>query len=617
MYGISSSGKEAIGIAVEKMFDRLAYHLLGNIPKLRDKKMEFFGSQPKFSLAHIFLQAMNNKEPNIFERDVLRSILNSSYGYIEGLRGKTSSDVTEAVDALVKEAKTRGEHVTANQVTDIISEHMEKARSHMRLIAEAETTKTRNMGHTMEIVGRTEAQGIEDPTVFFIIVRDGQACSECVKLHMMPDGVTPKTYKMSELSMGYHKRGEDRPSACGEHPHCFTSRNAHIYTEHAGYLRIDKVKIGDRVLTHTGKFKTVLDTLENWTKPYNGKMIKVFFEGTRKSNGKNHWKKQQSLSVTPEHQFLTSRGWVEARNLTENDELMQLYSTCSSCNYEMPIKWGNDKRNNLKGIFCSKKCMASFQWKDPDHKKNISIKSAKQMTEFAKNNPERMLELMFKANEATRELIKKGEFWAQKEENKEFLALHRAKLNSLMPRISKEESVFINEVREFYPTLAPQQLMHKWTVDGVIEDLKVILEYDGGGHYLPVLSGKMTMENFLKKQAGRDSYLQKCGYHVLRYGPGYEMNKIVEDIERVSKNSLGQYFYKPLKINKLEYGQASMQKLYDLTVEDDESFVVNGIVSHNCRCSLAELPTGWGFKNGFVSFVSLDHDEYKEQHEES
>jgi very-short-patch-repair endonuclease len=614
MYGLSSSGKESIEIAIGKMFDSLAYKLLGNIPKLRNKS-PFFGSSPAMSLAHIFIQALGGKEPNHLERDVLRSILNSSFGYIESLKNRTSSNVVESVDALVKEAKVKGEHVSSAQVAEVISAEMTKARGNMKLIAEAETTKTRNMGHTMEIAGSAKEQGIDDPSVFFIIVRDGQTCNECVRLHMMPDGVTPKIYKMSELSMGYHKRGDNSPSACGEHPHCFTSRNAHIYTEHAGYLRIDKVKIGDKVLTHTGKFKTVLDTLENWTKPYNGKMIKVFFEGTRKNNGKKHWRRGQSLSVTPEHQFLTSRGWVEARNLTQNDELMQLFSNCSGCGSEMPIKWGADKRNTLEGVFCSRKCSANFQWKNPAHKENISNKSTQQMTEFAKNNPERMAELMLMANDATRELIKNGEFWAQKEENKEFLAIHRAKLNSLMPRTSKEEIIFIEKIKEVYPTLASQQLMHKWVVDGVIEDLKVILEYDGGGHYLPVLSKKMTMENFMKKQAGRDNYLSKCGYHVLRYGPGYDIGMVVKDIERVSKNSLGKYFYKPLKINKLEYGQASMQKLYDLTVEDDESFVVNGIVSHNCRCSLSQLQPGWGFKNGFVSFISLDWDEYKVQRE--
>jgi hypothetical protein len=201
------------------MFDRLAYLLLGNIPKLRHKKMEFFGSQPKFSLAHIFIQALSNREPNHFERDVLLSILVSSFGYIESLKHKTSSNVVESIDALVKESKLRGEYVSSSQVNELISKEMEKARSQMKLIAEAETTKTRNFGHVMDISNKSGNAGIEDPTIFFIIVRS-TACFECIRLHMLPDGITPKVYKMGELSMGWHKRGDDTPSACGEHPNC-------------------------------------------------------------------------------------------------------------------------------------------------------------------------------------------------------------------------------------------------------------------------------------------------------------------------------------------------------------------------------------------------------------
>jgi hypothetical protein len=219
MYGLSSSSKEAIAFAVERMFDQLAYKLLGNIPKLRAKS-PFFSSTPKFSLANIFLQALGNKEPNHFEKDVLRSILNSSYGHIEGLKNKTSSNVTESVDAIVREARIKGEYVTTSRVSEILGAEMEKAREQIKLIAEAETTKTRNMGYAMDIAGKAKNQDIGDPIVFFVIVRDGVTCKECLRLHMLEDGITPRVWKMSELSMGWHKRGEDRPSACGEHPHC-------------------------------------------------------------------------------------------------------------------------------------------------------------------------------------------------------------------------------------------------------------------------------------------------------------------------------------------------------------------------------------------------------------
>ncbi|HEY5236491.1 MAG TPA: hypothetical protein VIJ14_09960, partial [Rhabdochlamydiaceae bacterium] len=190
MYGISSSGKDAIALAVEKMFDQLAYNLLGNIPKLREKS-PFFGSNSPFSLAHIFVQALNNKELNHFQRDILRSLLNSSYGYIEGLKNKTSSNVVEAIDALVKESKLKSSFVSTSQVVEIMAQEMDKARNHMKLIAEAETTKTRNLGHLSEIISDTKNEGIEDPTCFFIIVRDNKTCMEENELIVTTKGVIP------------------------------------------------------------------------------------------------------------------------------------------------------------------------------------------------------------------------------------------------------------------------------------------------------------------------------------------------------------------------------------------------------------------------------------------
>lgn len=220
MFGISSSGKDSIILAVEKMFDSLAYKLLGSIPKLRDKKSLIFSTTPQKTLAHLFVQALNNREPNQFEKDVLKSLLNSSYGYVESLKNKTSSNVVEAIDSAVKQAKSRQETVSVEEISNVFSAEMDKARDQIKLIAEAETTKTRNVGHAMDISKVSSSLGDGDPTVFFVVVRDGTTCKECLRLHMMPDGVTPRLWKMSELKQGWHKRGEPMPSVCGLHPFC-------------------------------------------------------------------------------------------------------------------------------------------------------------------------------------------------------------------------------------------------------------------------------------------------------------------------------------------------------------------------------------------------------------
>lgn len=227
MYGISSSGKEAIGLAVDRMFDRLTYNLLGNIPQLQ-KKSFMFGISPEHSLAKIFITTLGNKEPNQLQKDVLKSLLNSSFGYIEGLKHRTSSNIMEAVDALAKESRANNTKVSVSQISEVLMTEMEKAKNAIKTIAEAETTKTRNIGHTMEIATNAGSAGIVDPTVFFIVIKDRSLCNECRRLHLLSDGVTPRVWKMSDLSMGYHKRGEDHPSSCGEHPNCRCTL-AHLY----------------------------------------------------------------------------------------------------------------------------------------------------------------------------------------------------------------------------------------------------------------------------------------------------------------------------------------------------------------------------------------------------
>jgi hypothetical protein len=220
MIGISGAGKENIGKIVEDIFDKIALQLIGNIPRLRNKKLMVFSTEQHYGLANLFVQAMANKSPNSIEQDALKSMLASADGYIESLKNKTKSDLTERVDGLVKEAKIRGEKVDPQDIEKAVSEEMTKAKSHLQKIAESEATKLRNMGTLMDISRVASSLGDEDPIVCFIVIKDGVACKECIRLHLMPDGVTPRVWKFSELKQGYHKRGEEYPSAFGLHPHC-------------------------------------------------------------------------------------------------------------------------------------------------------------------------------------------------------------------------------------------------------------------------------------------------------------------------------------------------------------------------------------------------------------
>jgi len=220
MFGISSSGKEALAQTIEDLFDRIALEFLGEIPSLKDKKKLIISYARNFGLPHLFIQAMANRTPNAIEADVLKSLLASSHGYIESLKNKTRSNVTERIDGLAREARLQKRKLAVEEVQAVLDDELGKAKSHLQAIVESESTKLRNLGTAMDITRVAADLGDSDPTVFFVVVRDGATCKECVRLHLSEDGVTPRLWKFSELKQGYHKRGEENPSAFGLHPHC-------------------------------------------------------------------------------------------------------------------------------------------------------------------------------------------------------------------------------------------------------------------------------------------------------------------------------------------------------------------------------------------------------------
>lgn len=219
MRGISSTGKEAIGQHVENMFDRIALDFIGDIPRLRNKKSIVISSKRNFGLADLFIQSMRNQAPNTVEQDALKGLLNSAFDYVESLKNNTRASVTERIDGLVREAHSQKRQVTEEEIQVVLNEELSKSKSKLQAIAEAESTKLRNMGTLMDITRVSSDLGDSDPTVFFVIVRDGATCKECLRLHTI-NGSEPRLWKFSELKQGYHKRSENNPSVFGLHPHC-------------------------------------------------------------------------------------------------------------------------------------------------------------------------------------------------------------------------------------------------------------------------------------------------------------------------------------------------------------------------------------------------------------
>jgi hypothetical protein len=174
------------------------------------------GHVKRWSLPGLYRSATAEEamEPN---EKMLNNLMTIAEGYLDAEAERTKAKVVHAVHtALNKDPDAALEGVLMSELDPVWDETIEAVTK----IVDTEGTVARNMG-TLEGVARAGAIiGNEDPYVFFIPVRDNDLCKECKRVHLLPDGKTPRVFKMSEVSTGYHDRGTDSPSVSGLHPHC-------------------------------------------------------------------------------------------------------------------------------------------------------------------------------------------------------------------------------------------------------------------------------------------------------------------------------------------------------------------------------------------------------------
>jgi len=218
MKGISSSAKEQINGVVETLFDRMALSLLGEIPQLRNKKTILFSAKPNFNLAQLFLSSLNSN-PTPTETEALKNLLSTAHSYVEALKNKTKAKLTENVDSYVKEQRAKGLTPSSSEIKNRILNELKSAGKNFSTIAEYESTNARGLGKILNIAKVGASQGEKDPLVFFIVIRDKKTCKSCKELHLMPDGITPRVWKLSEIRFSYGKKTDETPTLV-RHPNC-------------------------------------------------------------------------------------------------------------------------------------------------------------------------------------------------------------------------------------------------------------------------------------------------------------------------------------------------------------------------------------------------------------
>lgn len=211
-----------ISAAVDKLYDSLKVKFLG--PTAQAKKAIRIKYTHEKTLPGMF-ESANVEEgvkPNLFTLDALMRV---AEGYLDANRERTKAKVLKEVMATIEDAhnsrvRTDLETVLNGKLIDAFGE----AASHIETIVNTETNTAKNMGVLDGVVAVNSAAGVTDPVVYFLIakrIHPEAPCPECVRLHCtFGEGSPPRLWLLSEVSHGYHKKGEDFPALGGLHPNC-------------------------------------------------------------------------------------------------------------------------------------------------------------------------------------------------------------------------------------------------------------------------------------------------------------------------------------------------------------------------------------------------------------
>lgn len=168
------------------------------------------------NLISIFLSGLGSN-PTEEERDILKTSLQITNAYIDGLKSRTK---TRILDKIVSETKDK-EEVDYNKLRGIIGNELSIAGNNFKTAINSEANKIRNLSTAMKIEKMAGQKGEEDPYVYWVVTLDEGTAKEPEKnIHLIEGTSIPRVWKLSEIKHEFWKKGMKTPSIYGGHPNC-------------------------------------------------------------------------------------------------------------------------------------------------------------------------------------------------------------------------------------------------------------------------------------------------------------------------------------------------------------------------------------------------------------
>jgi len=394
------------------------------------------------------------------------------------------------------------------------------------------------------------------------------------------------------------ERGQVFPNGClypcdingppEETINCFIDHQVPIFTTE-GWKPIGKIKPGDMVLTHKNQFRKVTRISTGST--YSGEVVRLTPAGD--------WlKNKRSVVITPEHRFLMADGsWKQAQHIQPGDRIKIIASFCRYCGEAIPY-WRRYCNHS-----CLSKAITEKQWNDPAHRENISRKTRQQLHRDYEEGIRNRHEITKKARETAFKKYGEGGYLATVDRSPEGTFQRRveeaiiAKWGSRLDMLRKTAFValgkagwygsrFDKKVRSLLEyngkNYIQQFFVGNRRVDFYLPEYKLFLECDPPWyHNDPMRERKRDLEIL-------SQYPDHKICHLIFNEAGHQEREETYDL--LSLNHAGTYQQTEIEVSAVQrWKLRKPRRLYNFAVEDDESYVAKGFISHNCRCVAAPV----------------------------
>ena len=388
-----------------------------------------------------------------------------------------------------------------------------------------------------------------------------------------------------------------------------------IFTQD-GLVQIKDVEVGDYVLTHKGRFRKVTRTFKN-KRP--DKLVKVVYSDGSDEKTMHCSRDRQygnRVTMTLNHPVLLESGeWIPAEYLEPGDKVMCLVKRCLHCG--KPLLYNYKYKN-----FCSKSCKSKYVHDNQPEILQHAVQKAKaswaEASEEERNNRARVNSEAQKRywNSLTEEEKKEKIYKSTQGLRNFFNTPSEALSNELNRRVAYGKELFsdparVNEAREkikaLYARFAKEKRSNleiafeeelknrgyndfesnkfiyldgiRMYPDFVFEEKKIIVEIDGEyWHNKPQIKAR---------DQKKTKMLEFYGYTVLRFTGTQiqkDLSRCVDVFERVYKNHSGEYTFAAMEVLSVNIYNTTPKtnSVYNISVEEDESYIAENLVVHNC-----------------------------------